>query len=508
MSFATRRDFVMATTAAFAGGALLTGKLRARSSSASSAVAIRKDVSTLTATSPDIVALTKAVDLMKQGKLADGTAMAAADGRNWAMQAAIHGTPDAFTNCQHGNWYFLPWHRIYLYHFEEIVRELSGMADFALPYWDWSRNRTLPATFWGAGNALNCPERAGVQNSGRQPGRTPPMDATTAISDFDFNRYFSPTRISAMLALSDFEEFGGGEVTAPGEEGTTGALEGGPHNRAHTWVGIRPGPDPDRFGDMVLGSSPTDPIFWLHHCNIDRIWSHWAQRAQNSHPASTTWRSTSFNHFYGRDGNSIAAANRITVAKALNSEDLGYRYDSIPAPIVMAAPRNTRVLNMLRATDTRMLDGAQAFALAANDQFATGINEIVQQPTATPDRNTVRLIIKGVKAPKRLDTSYDVYLNCKKLEPTTPITDPSFVGSRAFFHGSGHGHGERGLSFVFNLNQKFAQLYGDRHFKNDEPLEVSIIARVPGVGDAAPTTADIMRINPEQVKIELVGKAQ
>lgn len=444
---------------------------------------------------------------MKSAMLANGQNMGADDGRRWEKQALIHGTPDEFTNCQHGNWYFLPWHRIYLYHFEEIVREVSGMDDFALPYWDWSRNRTLPETFWGASNPLDCPERAMVQNSGRQPGRTPPMDATTTIGDFDFNRFFSPTRISAMLALTNFEEFGGGEVTAPGESGTTGALEGGPHNRTHTWVAIRPGANVDRFGDMSLGSSPTDPIFWLHHCNIDRIWAHWAQRSQNTHPASQAWRSTKFDHFYGRDGSKVPAASQITVEKTLNTEDLSYRYDSIPVPVVNTAARSTRVLDMLRVSETRMIQGTQSFNLAANNQFANGINEIIKEPAVTTDRTTVRLVISGLKAPKRLDTSYDVFLNCKKLEPTTPITDPSFVGSRAFFHGSGHGHGDKGLSFAFNLNQKFAQLYGDRQFKNDEPLEVSIIARTPGEGDGPPTPVELIRINPEQVKIELVGKA-
>ena len=37
------------------------------------------------------------------------------------------------------------------------------------------------------------------------------------------------------------------------------------HNNVHVWVG----------GDMVLGTSPNDPVFFLHHCNIDRIWSAW-----------------------------------------------------------------------------------------------------------------------------------------------------------------------------------------------------------------------------------------
>jgi len=46
---------------------------------------------------------------------------------------------DAYwSECQHGSWFFLPWHRGYLIAFEGIVRDaivkLGGPADWALPY--------------------------------------------------------------------------------------------------------------------------------------------------------------------------------------------------------------------------------------------------------------------------------------------------------------------------------------------------------------------------------------
>src|SRR6516162_7597723 len=33
---------------------------------------------------------------------------------------------------------FLPWHRMYVYYFEEIIRDVSGHKDFTLPYWNYS----------------------------------------------------------------------------------------------------------------------------------------------------------------------------------------------------------------------------------------------------------------------------------------------------------------------------------------------------------------------------------
>jgi tyrosinase len=51
------------------------------------------------------------------------------------------------------------------------------------------------------------------------------------------------------------------------------ALETGPHNAAHRAIG----------GDMVTTASPTDPIFYMHHANVDRIWYEWQEHhlAQN-----------------------------------------------------------------------------------------------------------------------------------------------------------------------------------------------------------------------------------
>jgi len=37
------------------------------------------------------------------------------------------------------------------------------------------------------------------------------------------------------------------------------------HNAVHTTIG----------GDMTAGTSPNDPIFWLHHANVDRAWAEW-----------------------------------------------------------------------------------------------------------------------------------------------------------------------------------------------------------------------------------------
>ena len=67
----------------------------------------------------------------------------ATDSRNWYRQAFVH-----IFDCPHGNWWFLAWHRAYLGWMEQTLRDLSGDAQFALPYWDWTKAPRIPAAMF------------------------------------------------------------------------------------------------------------------------------------------------------------------------------------------------------------------------------------------------------------------------------------------------------------------------------------------------------------------------
>src|SRR5882672_8754797 len=65
---------------------------------------------------------------------------------SWAYQAAIHGSEikpsqKLWNQCKHRSWYFVAWHRMFVYYFELIVRkvviETGGPKDWALPYWNY-----------------------------------------------------------------------------------------------------------------------------------------------------------------------------------------------------------------------------------------------------------------------------------------------------------------------------------------------------------------------------------
>src|ERR1043165_7103890 len=108
---------------------------------------IRENVADMDDNHPTLVSYRKAVAAMK--KLPGNNPL------SWQFQANMHGAPaddgvnDNWRWCMHGNWWFLPWHRGYIYYLEKIVRQMSGDEDFRLPYWAWEspNQNVLPAPF-------------------------------------------------------------------------------------------------------------------------------------------------------------------------------------------------------------------------------------------------------------------------------------------------------------------------------------------------------------------------
>src|SRR5262249_22153742 len=102
----------------------------------------------------------------------------------------------------------------------------------------------------------------------------------------------TPTSVKNALALTTYDVTPW-NISAAGANSFRNTLEGwvGPrqiHNAVHRWVD----------GSMQPGTSPNDPVFFLHHCNIDRLWAVWEQK----HPAVA--------HYL--PDNTTAAANGLT----------------------------------------------------------------------------------------------------------------------------------------------------------------------------------------------------
>lgn len=119
---------------------------------AAQATPVRRSIGQLGLANPAVQTLREGVRLLKSKPVSDPL--------NWSNLADIH-----LNFCPHGNWFFLPWHRAYLVMYERLIRSVTGNPQSALPYWDWTADRQLPAafaqsTFNGQPNPLFEPSRS------------------------------------------------------------------------------------------------------------------------------------------------------------------------------------------------------------------------------------------------------------------------------------------------------------------------------------------------------------
>jgi tyrosinase len=275
---------------------------------------------------------------------------AAQDPTSWDFQAGIHGyLPGAehpqpplptpadqkkfWNQCQHGTWYFLSWHRAYLYYFESIVMQtiqaLGGPADWALPYWNYSAPLTanpkaqcLPPEFTQQTlPKSNTPNPLFVPNRDKgNDGQPIPAKA----SDVD---------LSPILALTPFAGVPGGDPGFGGlatsfphhiQGDTEGRLEFQPHDLIHGDLG-------GLMGDPRTAA--IDPIFWLHHSNVDRLWVVWLagyNGKKPSNPSQSSWLTQGFT-FRDRTGATVS----INASQILDTSaaPLNYQYEDTQNPL-------------------------------------------------------------------------------------------------------------------------------------------------------------------------------
>jgi hypothetical protein len=198
--------------------------------------------------------------------------------------------------------FFLPWHRMFIYYFERIVRKACGNPNFALPYWDYSvsgpTHGIMPPEFTNPSSPLYVSKRNPGVNQGQ------PIDKN------------SPGSLNlSVLSLPTYEP----TASAPG---FCANLDGGIHGNVHVLIG----------NTQNMGSIPwsaEDPIFWMHHCNIDRLWASWNKNGgKNQVQDQASFENQQF-LFADENNNKVT----LTVKNFLSIGPLNYTYDAFePAP--------------------------------------------------------------------------------------------------------------------------------------------------------------------------------
>ena len=461
---------------------------------------IRRSVWNLPPRDQTLVWYGRAIGEMQKRPIADPT--------SWRFQAAIHNyirssdpfakrgeklpSPGArgrfWSQCQHGSWFFLPWHRMFLYFFEQIVAadvvKLGGPRDWALPYWNYSANlqsRLLPSAFRdptlpnGTQNFLFVAQREPDANAGQHFADERDISLRSALAQADFS---SSTAGSFGGFPTNFSHSGSGP----------GSLEIVPHGSMHVAVGGGAG------WMSGFNTAGLDPIFWLHHANIDRLWEVWLKRdPAHKNPTSLQWLSRI--SFSFRD----AAQQEVTLrcSDVIDTNALDYTYDDVsdplaapgpmPAPMPGAAPG--RVLaagepemevtmpdsippEMIGATESSFKVGNSPSRIrisipahaAARRRVADSIAEA--SPTdagAAPAAPQLRVLLQleNLTASGRAN-SYDVYVNVPEGEG--PTEHPERFAGRLDLFGVAEAsrttaqHPGSGLTYTLEISDIYQQL--------------------------------------------------
>jgi tyrosinase len=400
---------------------------------------------------------------------------------NWFRNAFVH-----LMDCPHGNWWFYVWHRGYIGYFEETIRNLSGDPTFALPYWDWTTLPQLPDSMFNGvltptdkafepytkdintftsfirptltayyktlsanqlsqlnmrryktfdeiwndvtGNGVPGNMAYAQTAKARYPTKTnPKLDANVAYDVSPFVVYsglwpaqFYDPNAGASFASSKTASHN----SAPG---TFSVLEGLPHNLVHNFIGGVPTWNPGPYGSMTNFLSPVDPIFFLHHANMDRLWDIWTRKQISlgkpilpSQPDLGMLSAESFPFFVDGSGKFVPnakAGDYLSCDRFQYSYEPGFGEDAVKAPnhIMVTSLKAPAIGKMTANVASITLPDAAVKTHLAETRGASLILTVTVQRPAGPQR------------------AFDVLVNAPANATGLTADSPFHAGTISFF---------------------------------------------------------------------------
>jgi len=372
--------------------------------------------------------------------------------------------------------HFLPWHRMFVFFLEGIVREVTGRPEFTLPYWnytsyDLAQRGVVPQQLRLPNDpifgSLYRADRTSLANTGQPIHKNQPGDAMD---------------ISTAMARSTYHTVGS-------VQGFCRAIDSGLHGRIHVLVGT----------SKNMGAVPyaaRDPLFWLHHSSIDRLWASW-NRNGGPNPTTGTWLNAEF-VFVDAHGQRVSCK-----AKDFFSTDaLGYTYDkfvsssgteSAARTTSLRAPAGTVAERIARAVAAAELGeqpvrAALAPVAAHADKFVLGLDPA--------QRRRTYLVVKDLHAWAQPEVLYHLYLTPSRgaggLNPNTYVGNVNFFDAEFHDHGDGKSDDALGENFYsFDVTDLLRRMLDSGTGKARETLAVTFVPGGRPNRDAKPMVGSI-----------------
>ena len=397
---------------------------------------------------------------------------------SWYYQGAMHWTPDvsgpnlnknplcpsfdtahpallpAWDNCASHNQigpnsdiHFLPWHRLYVLYLEKIIRETSGDPDFALPYWNYGAVFTMPKPFQAAdGGSLYEQSRRTSLNQGK-PIETSSQaviakDLKTLSQVHDYNTFNKQLNFGLHGFMHDY---------IGGNDGTFNPIYNAVITKAI---------DPNCVGCGMMGEVPSagfDPIFWMHHSNVDRLYQNFidANPGQNITLAqlnSVQWPYDFFEITKATPGNKLVKHTMPEVLADISTIDYKYAETALAAqPAVNQAVKVEMKEKSLLSMPAKASASLKTPAKLSVDLPVT-IKEML--PLASSKFRTILEL--GVSYKGNPKGRYEVFLDLpEKLSAIDQYAEQHFVGAISFFVNDPQGKGGNQV-FRYDITDELA----------------------------------------------------
>lgn len=409
--------------------------------------------------------------------------------------------------CRHGSWYFLSWHRGYLAAFEAIVadmvRQING-DDWSLPYWNYLDDTNpdalnIPWAFLqdtlpdGSPNPLKSYPRGQDQQGQEVTALEPlPGDEFSLVSMTDEHDF--------VVGTDGVIGFGGGSTQGNFDPGgrMTGDLENNPHNTVHGMIG-------GCMGNPYYAA--LDPIFWLHHCNIDRLWQAWMETPGNKMVRDQDWlegpvdRAFIMPQIDGADPGIIFESR-----DTLKNGKFFPTYDNLTAGTgvtpggaavagVGMGPSEQQTVDTIGANEMTVTVGSAAAETRVSLDEVASAGAVTKMGAITPGEEVVRLYLalEGITgtAPS---PQLSVYVNVPEGDnpddhPELRAGAPRLFGLNVASDPDGQ-HGGNGMAIKMDITDLAARLKA----KGDFDLDHLRVTLVPGVGISADEPVSVDRV--------------